>query len=232
MATVAQQITTALTGLCSESEQAKITRRLPAESGLSALGVRMKDVFDLAKAWTGISLTVVPDLLASQWYEVRMVAVAILDFKARRRGLGDGDRRHLYDTYLKHHHLLTVWDLVDRAAPRVVGWYLSDKSREPLFSLAESEVALERRTAITAAFWLIRQGDTDDPLELAVRLIEDDSELVTKPVGTALREVGKVDPDRLLTFLIDQHHRMPRAMIRTATDSLPDNVRREWLRQR
>lgn len=108
--------------LRSDSERAKIARRLPPASGLEPIGVRMKDVFDTAKAWTDLPLTEVPDLLASRWYEVRVVAVAILDFKARRRGLSDADRRALCETYLRHHDRITVWDLVDRAAPRVVGW--------------------------------------------------------------------------------------------------------------
>lgn len=102
-----------------------------------------------------------------------MVAVAILDFKSRQRGLTDADRQALYDTYMGNHHRFTAWDFVDRAAPRVVGWHLLNKSRQPLLDLASSEVVLERRTAITAAFWIVRQGDLDDPLKLAELLATD-----------------------------------------------------------
>ncbi|WP_150460209.1 DNA alkylation repair protein [Nesterenkonia ebinurensis] len=225
-----EEIYARLNELRSETEHEKITRRLPAESGMEAVGVRMKDVFDTAKAWTELPVAEVPDLLASRWYEVRMVAVAILDFKARRR-LTDAGRGDLYDTYMDNHHRITAWDLVDRAAPRVVGWYLLDKSREPIFELAGSDVTLERRTAITAAFWIIRAGDLDDPLALAEMLLDDDSELVTKPVGTALREVGKIDQDRMLEFLRRHRERIPRATLRLATNGLPDELRAALIAQ-
>lgn len=229
MTSSAETIYAKLKELRTQSEQEKITRRLPPDSGLDAVGVRMKQVFDTAKASTDLPLAEVPILLTSRWYEVRMVAVAVLDFKARQRGLTDANRRSLYDAYMDNHHRLTAWDFVDRAAPRVVGWYLLDKSRQPLFDLAHSEVALERRTAITAAFWIIKQGDLDDPLKLAALLVDDESVLVTRPVGTALREVGKLDQERLLSFLSQHHHQMTRACLRLATDRLPQDLRSEFI---
>lgn len=206
------------------AEKDKIVRRLPPGSGLDAIGVRMKQVFDTAKEWTNLDLAQVPGLLASPWYEMRMVGVSILDFKARRRGLDDDGRRRLYETYMDHHEFINVWDLVDRAAPRVIGWYLLGRSRRPLFDLAQSNLPIERRTAITASFWLIRQGDLDDPLALAELLLEDPSELVTKPVGTALREVGKVDQQRLLDFLENHQGRMNGSTLRLATYLLPGDA--------
>ncbi|MET9711274.1 DNA alkylation repair protein [Nocardiopsis alba] len=216
----------ALSNRHSPAERDKILRRLPPDSGLDAIGVRMKEVFDTAKEWTDIDVSHVPDLLAVPWYEMRMVGVSILDFKARRRGLDDDGRRRLYETYMNHHEFINVWDLVDRAAPRVVGWYLLDKSRRPLFELARSDAAIERRSAITASFWLIRQGDLDDPLALAELLLDDPDELVTKPVGTALREVGKIDRQRLLDFLAEHRHRMSRPTLRLATYLLPSDIER------
>lgn len=54
--------------LRSQAEQEKITRRLPADSGLEAVGVRMKEVFDTAKARTDLPLAEVPVLLTSRWW--------------------------------------------------------------------------------------------------------------------------------------------------------------------
>jgi 3-methyladenine DNA glycosylase AlkD len=218
------QVYAALEAQHSAVEKDKISRRLPPDSGLDAIGVRMRQVFDIAKDQTGMDLAQVPDLLASSWYEVRMVGVSVLDFKARGRGLSDDDRRRLYETYLDNLELINVWDFVDRAAPRVVGWYLLDKPRQPLFALAGSARAIERRTAITAAFWLVRQGDLDDPLKLAELLLDDPSELVTRPVGTALREVGKVDQECLQNFLAAHRGRMSRPTVRLATSLLPEEV--------
>lgn len=216
------EVYAALEAQHSAAEKDKIARRLPSDSGLDVIGVRMKQVFDTAKDWASLDVAHVSALLASSWYEVRMVGVSVLDFKARRRGLSDGDRRRLYDVYVDNHDLINLWDFVDRAAPRVVGWYLLDKSRQPLFELAASRRAIERRTAITASFWLVRQGDLDDPLKLAELLLDDPSELVTRPVGTALREVGKIDQERLQAFLAAHRERMSRPTLRLATSLLPD----------
>ena len=58
-----------------------------------------------------------------------------------------------------------------------------------------------RRAAITAAFWIIRAGDLDDPLALCEMLAADPEHLVQTNVGVALREIGRVDRARLEEFL-------------------------------
>lgn len=180
----------------------------------------MRDVFDLAKVHTSMDLPIVEEMLGSDIYELRMIAVSILDFKARSKKLTDADRKALYDMYMDHHDLINLWDFVDRAAPRVVGWYLLDKDRTPMFALARSERAIERRTAITASFWWIRQGDLEDAMTLIDMLLEDESELVTRPVGTALREVGKIDEQFLRNYLESNEHRMKAHTSRVAKSRL------------
>lgn len=202
----------------SEGNRDKIRRYYRGDA--EPLGVRMKTVFDTAKAFEGMPLGEVERLLDSGIYEGRIGAVSILDFKARRRRITDDERRELYDLYLRRHDRIDSWDLVDRAAPRVVGWYLLDKSRDPLYALAESSNPWERRTAITAAFWLIRSRDLDDPLALARILLHDPEELVNKSVGTALREVGAVDEPRLVAFLEEHASTMPRVTLRYAAERL------------
>jgi 3-methyladenine DNA glycosylase AlkD len=85
-----------------------------------------------------------------------------------------------------------------------------------LYRLAASPVLWERRTAITAAFWLIRAGETDDALRLADLLLEDEP-LIQTSVGTALREVGRVAPDRLDEFLARNADRISATTRRLAT---------------
>lgn len=76
-----------------------------------------------------------------------------------------------------------------------------------LFDLTRSPVIWERRTAITAAFWLIRAGDLDDPLALAEPGLEDEH-LIQTSVGTALREIGKIDRARRDDFLAANYKRI------------------------
>ncbi|ARQ70563.1 DNA alkylation repair protein [Streptomyces marincola] len=213
----------------SDAERAKIGTYYKGEGDAEVIGVRMRHTFDTAAEYTGMPLDEVERLLESPYYEARMGAVSVLDFKARRKRITDAERRELYELYLRRHDRIDNWDLVDRAAPRVIGWYLLDKPRDPLHALARSANVWERRTAITAAFWLIRQGDIEDALVLAETLLGDEEELIHKSVGTGLREVGKVDRDRLVGFLRAHGSAVPRVTLRTATEKLPADLRAELM---
>jgi 3-methyladenine DNA glycosylase AlkD len=193
----AADVRAALRAAASDDERAKILKRM-TDDATRVIGVRMGTVFDIAKAGSALPLSEVERLLDSDTYEERMVAVSILDFKARMRG---ADRRALYDLWMRRIDRIDTWDYIDRAAPRVIGWYLLDKPRDVLFELARSDDRWRRRTAITAAFWIIRTGDLDDPLALCEILADDPEHLVQTNVGVALREIGRVDRGRLVEFL-------------------------------
>ena len=87
------------------------------------------------------------------------------------------------ELYLNRHDRIDTWDLVDRAAPHVVGGYLADRPRDILYALARSEVVWERRTAIVATWFFIRRGELDDTFALAELLIADQHHLIHKAVG-------------------------------------------------
>ncbi|MEU6857842.1 DNA alkylation repair protein [Glycomyces sp. NPDC046736] len=228
MELTAEGFEAALWALQSDQERVKIAKhRRGGASGV--IGVRMKSIFDTAAVYADMPLDEVERLLESEYYDSRLGAVSVLDFKARRRGITDEERRELCELYLRRHDRIDDWGLVDRAAPRVVGWYLLDKPRDPLFALARSSVVWERRSAITAAFWFIRQGDVDDALAIAALLLGDADELVLKSVGTGLREVGVVDQDRLVAFLREHGEAVPRVTLRIAVAKLPSELRAELM---
>ncbi len=110
-----------------------------------------------------------------------------------------------------------------------MGGYLSDKSREPLYLLARSGAWPERRTAIVATYFFIRQGDVRDTFGIADVLADDPEDLVQKAVGGWVREAGKRDPGALLEFL-DRHARtMPRTALRYAVEHLDPETRTRYL---
>lgn len=203
----------------SEGEREKILKRM-TDPKTEVVGVRMGTLFAIARANAGLPLAEVGRLLDSPLYEARMAAVSILDFRTRRRGVTEAQRRELHDLYLARHDRIDTWDLVDRAAPRVIGWYLLDKPHTELFELARSPDRWRRRTAITAAFWLIRAGDLDDPLALCELLVGDPEHFVQTSLGTALREIGRVDEARLRAFLAAHEGELTSATRRIATSRL------------
>ncbi|MFF2088196.1 DNA alkylation repair protein [Nocardia sp. NPDC058176] len=215
----AEAVLAALTEATDEAEQAKIRKRLP-DPGIDVIGVRMRTVFDIAKTNAAMPLAEVHRLLDSEVYEMRMVAVSILDFKARARGITGTDREALYDLWVSRLDRIDTWDFIDRSAPRVVGWYLLDKPRAILFDWARSPNRWHRRAAVTAAFWIIRAGDLDDPLALCEILAADPEHLVQTNVGVALREIGRKDRARLETFLTHHGSDLSAAARRTAGTAL------------
>lgn len=191
------------------------------------LGVRMGELFDITKRYARMPIDEIDRLLDEPEYEPRLAAFCVMDFAVR----GSRDevlRRERYELYLRRHDRIDTWDMVDRAAPRVVGEYLLDRPRDPLFELAASSDPLRRRTAMTAPLAFVRRGDAaarDDLLRLAAVLLDDRDPVVAKPVGIALRHLGGVDPDRLVAFLDAQGERMPRPAFRAAVDKLPAGTR-------
>ena len=178
-------------------------------------GMRMRILFDTAKAATWISPAELETLFAEPSYEARMAAFCILDFQARKR-LGD---LALRETYLRHHHRIDDWGMVDRAAPRVSGATLIGGPYDLLYVLASSPDAHRRRTAMTAPLWFVKYGndmDVQAGVAIAEVLHADPDPIVHKPVGIYLAHAGERLPERLTQFLDRHAEAMPRAAYRIA----------------
>lgn len=189
------------------------------------MGVAFGKVFSLAKKFIGAPLAEIEKLLDNPFYEVRMGAVSIMDFQARARSTEPSQRKALFDLYVRRHDRINNWDLVDRAAPHVVGGYLMDQPRDVLYRLARSSSPWERRSAIVSTYYFIRAGEVEDTFRIAELLLEDGHELVQKATGSWLREAGKKDGGRLLGFLEKHAARMPRTTLRYATEKLDKDLR-------
>jgi 3-methyladenine DNA glycosylase AlkD len=226
----AESVVEALVAVRSDEELATVRKRLAPDE--PAIGVRMRHLFDIAKANTDLSLGEVDRLLDHEAYEPRLAAFCILDFQARRR-LDDGRRGELYELYLRRHDRITTWDMVDRSAPRVVGGYLSGRSKDPLWQLARSSVPLRRRTAMTAPLAYVFSDDESDrseALAIAAALADDPDPLVHKPVGIFLGHLGGRDPGAVATFLDTHVAQMSRTAVRLAVRKLDDDLRRRFVR--
>jgi 3-methyladenine DNA glycosylase AlkD len=109
-----------------------------------------------------------------------------------------------------------------------VGGYLADRPRDVLYELARSGSLWERRTAIVATSYFIRDGELDDTFAIAELLLRDDEDLIHKAVGGWLREAGKKDRPRLLGFLDEHAAAMPRTMLRYAMEHLDPEQRAHY----
>lgn len=212
----------------SEEERQKIQRYFKT-GGEDFMGVRMGKVFELAKAYIDMPPPEIEKLLEYQIHEIRAGGLSIMDKQARRKKTSSDRRQELYELYLRRHDRIDNWDLVDLAAPYVVGGYLFDKPRSVLFELAQSSNMWERRTAIVASYYFIRQNDLDDVYALSETLLFDAKDLIQKPVGSGLRWAGVKDSTRLRAFLDRYAATMPRTTLRYAIEHFPPEERSHYM---
>jgi hypothetical protein len=192
-------------------------------------GIGMGRIFALAHEFRAMAPAGIEQLLESPHHPVRVGAVSTMDWQARDRKTPPDRRRELFDLYLRMHDRIDTWDLVDRSAIHVVGEYLVDKPRDVLDELSRSARPMERRTAILSTYAFIRKGQLDDTYRIAGTLDDDPDELVGKAVGWMLREAGKRDEARLVSFLEPRAATMPRAMLRQAIEKLDKPERDRYL---
>jgi hypothetical protein len=193
------------------------------------IGVRMGQVFALAKEFVDMPPQEIEKLLESPVHEARAGALSIMDKQGRSKKTPESRRKELFELYLRRTDRINNWDLVDLGAPYVLGRYLFDKPRDVLYELARSEKVWERRTAIVATSYFIKQGDVADTFEIAEMLLGDDHDLIHKAAGGWLREAGKKDRQRLLSFLDKHAATMPRTMLRYAIEHLDKEQRDHYL---
>lgn len=217
----------------SAEQLAKIQRYFKTEPGDYGegdlfIGVRMGEVFALAKEFVRMPLTEIELLLDDTAHEVRAGALSIMAKQAVHKETTDERRGALYALYRRRHDRIDNWDLVDLGARDVIGSHLLDRSRDALDELARSPSLWERRTAMLATMAFLRRGELDDVYRIAGLLLHDEHDLIHKPVGGVLREAGKHDRVRLLRFLDEHAATMPRTALRYAIEHLDDAQRAHY----
>ena len=192
------------------------------------LGIRVPILRKLAGQFKDLPVGEREILLHSPIHEERMLAILIFVRKFKKNG--EKARKHIYDLYLKSTGFINNWDLVDVSAEHIVGAYLMDKSKRPLYRLARSNNLWERRIAIMATFHYIKHHEFSETLKLSHMLLTDPHDLIHKAVGWMLREIGKRDLKAEETFLKEHYHKMPRTMLRYAIEKFTENKRQRYLK--
>ena len=188
-----------------------------------------KQIFNLSKTYKNMSTAEVIELLTNSDHDLRVGAVAILDWKARDKKVTDQEKEEIFNAYIQNHKWIDDWGLVDRAAPYVVGGYLYDKDRNPLYVLANSANPMERRTAIVSTYYFIRKNEIQETFNLAEILVYDKDEYVQMAVGSWIREAGKKDISQLINFLDKFAPIMNRKCLRYAIEKLDAASKQKYL---
>ena len=185
----------------------------------------------------------VPELLISQWHEVRLCGLLIMveKFKklATKRLVNDEaaitKRDEIVKMYLKYADRANNWDLVDLSAPKIIGLWLlmptrlGDK-REIMDDLAASTCLWRQRISMVSTWMTTREGDPSWGLHYAEVHLHHPHDLMHKAVGWMLREVGKHGGMELLQQFLERHaHEMPRTALRYAIEKMSPEERQYWM---
>ncbi|MFA6474663.1 MAG: DNA alkylation repair protein [Patescibacteria group bacterium] len=191
-------------------------------------GVTVPEERQIAKHFKDLPLTEIIKLLQSPWHEDRLTAIFLLVYQFQQ-----GDKltqKKIYETYLGNTKYINNWDIVDSSAAQIVGGYLKDNPLPVLTKLAKSKLMWERRIAMIATLYTIKQNQPDPALQIAKILLKDKEDLIHKAVGWMLREVGKNCSSAIECDFLDRYAKiMPRTMLRYAIERLPEKQRLNYL---
>jgi len=192
------------------------------------LGIRVPVLRKMARQYRGIAIDEVSQLLKSQFHEERLLAVFMLVdiFKSASKK----EKKKIYALYLDSTKFINNWDLVDCSADHIVGAYLREADKTPLYNFAKSSSLWKRRVSIISTFHFIKHNQFTDTLKIAKMLLHDEEDLIHKAVGWMLREIGKRDSDVEEKFLKKHYKSMPRTMLWYAIEKFPEEKRKRYLK--
>jgi len=218
----------------SDEELKKIQRYFKSEKGQYGygdkfIGVKMGNLFTLAKEFGDMPIKELEKLLESPVHEVRAGAVSIMDKASRNKKITHERLKDFFELYTRRHDRINSWDLCDLGCLYMTGSYLYGKSHDILYRLARSKSIWERRTAILSTCYFIRQGDTSATFKIAELLVNDKEDLVHKATGWMLRFAGTKDKKQLLTFLNKYAATMPRTLLRYSIEHFSKKEREHYM---
>lgn len=140
------------------------------------------------------------------------------------------------DFYLSHTDRINNWDLVDLSSYPLLGQWLLEKDRSLLYELARDGGTIwEQRIGMVSTMTFIRNGQLDDTYAITEIFLGKPTplhDLLQKAVGWLLREAGKRDEARLVSWLEPRAASMPRTMLRYAIEKFPPELYRRFLQLR
>lgn len=194
------------------------------------LGIVVPNTRLVAKKHKEEPLEVVKELMRSEYHECRLCGLLMLVERFKRSD--ETQRKEIYDFYLTQTERINNWDLVDLSASYIVGEYLKDKSRKPLYRLADSKLLWDQRIAVVSTHAFIKNNDFADIYALAEKLLLHEHDLMRKAIGWMLREAGKRDKQPLMAFLDKHASVMPRTMLRYAIEKFSEEERKYYMQKK
>ncbi len=205
------------------------------------LGVRVPHLRTYLKEILTMQICVedIESLLYSPYNEERLLAllwlVSVYDKAAKQQSLENispalRTSQAIFNFYLQHKGCVNNWNLVDASAHLIVGRHLYHQPHTLLFELADSPCLWDRRIAMVATWYFIKQKDVETTYKLALTFFKDPHHLMHKATGWMLREAGKIDEEKLVTFLIQYKSELSSLTKSYATERLEKHTKEKIYR--
>ncbi len=232
------QLYTSIVALRDEAQAVNLARFFKTGPGQYGegdvfLGLKVPATRQVVKRlWRTCTFADLEECVGSQFHEVRLAALLVLVQIFQHAKNNPLEQQRCVDFYLSHTLYINNWDLVDLSCYEIVGVWLLDKAdRHLLYELASEGHSLwEQRIAMVSCMAFVRQGQFDDCLAIADRLMGHPHDLIHKAVGWLLREVGKRDRQLLVDYLTPRYRTMPRTTLRYAIEHFPPEIRKDYLK--
>ncbi|WP_291121116.1 DNA alkylation repair protein [Empedobacter sp. UBA7248] len=185
------------------------------------LGISVPNQRLIAKEfYQQVSLNDIENLLNSDIHEYRLTALLMLVLKYEK-SKDELVRKEIIDFYLAQTSQINNWDLVDTSCYKILGHYCFHQKREELlFELANSEDLWEKRIAIVSTMYFIKQKSFSIVPEIVLKNLNHSHDLMHKANGWMLREMGKMNEEKLIEFLDEYTLQMPRTTLRYALEKI------------
>ena len=196
------------------------------------LGIKVPVTRGVVKeCWSKVSFENLEECIVNEYHEVRLAALLTLIEIFSHAKKNPELQKQCVDFYLSHTDRINNWDLVDLSCYPLLGTWLLDKDRAPLYDLARNgETMWEQRIGMVSTMQFIRHGQTADTYAIAEILINHKHDLIHKAVGWLLREAGKRNVAELKAWLEPRYKTMPRTMLRYAIEKLPESDRQYFIK--
>ena len=189
------------------------------------LGVVVPDITKIVNNYPDLKKNEIKKLLHSPWHEERFCGwlVVLNNFNS------SDNKEEWYTFTIKNLNQLNNWDLVDKIAPNLIGKYLEKKNQNQFLEWSGSSSLWIRRIAILATWPKIKHTEFTLTLRLAKKYINDSEDLIHKATGWMLREIGKRDEKKLLSFMKQNHKKMPRIMVSYALERVNREKKQQFM---
>lgn len=193
------------------------------------LGLKVGQTRAIVKEfWQKYSISETANFLKNPYHEIRLGALLMLIKKYENAEIGN--KKEIYETYIKNVEYVNNWDLVDMTAPNIVGDYVFNfGSTDDLWELANSSNLWSQRVSIVASWYFIKRGKYNYTLDICEKFFTHEHDLIHKATGWMLREVGKKDEKTLCDFLDKNACYMPRTSLRYAIERFEETKRKAYL---